>query len=273
MTLREYITLEGLKKCPKCGMTMKDCKCAKDFNSKKKKKGECCSCDKEDLDESIGLALGVTAAVGAGLIAAGIAKKLKLKKWQDAKNKTNVIRLAAAEPFQKDKVINLINIKDGKINTVHIPSKTLIEKYYNNDKEDFDGFLDEVRDALEKAYRELRATFDFKENSKLVEAIPKIYSKFYCYTTDFTNDQKKRIKETIEEVVKNVGIDKKLDVKIMVEKKKIDEGLNEEKNEIIKVSKSAIKNVQKAYKDADQRIAIGINWTMEELFGSGWERI
>ena len=41
----------------------------------------------------------------------------------------------------------------------------------------------------------------------------------------------------------------------------------------IKVLKGPIKRVQDAYKDADQRIGIGINWTMEELFGTGWEKI
>lgn len=41
----------------------------------------------------------------------------------------------------------------------------------------------------------------------------------------------------------------------------------------IKVLKAPIKRVQDAYKDADQRIGIGINWTMEELFGTGWEKI
>ena len=44
-------------------------------------------------------------------------------------------------------------------------------------------------------------------------------------------------------------------------------------DDAVKTLKPAIKRVQKAYEDADQRIGVGINWTMEELFGTGWERI
>ena len=44
-------------------------------------------------------------------------------------------------------------------------------------------------------------------------------------------------------------------------------------DDALEVLRGPIKKVQKAYKEADQRIGIGINWAMEELFGSGWERI
>lgn len=44
-------------------------------------------------------------------------------------------------------------------------------------------------------------------------------------------------------------------------------------DDAVEVLKAPIKRVQKAYREADQRIGIGINWAMEELFGSGWERI
>ena len=41
----------------------------------------------------------------------------------------------------------------------------------------------------------------------------------------------------------------------------------------IEVHLNAVKRVQKAYKNADQRVALGINWAMKELFGNGWEKI
>ena len=44
-------------------------------------------------------------------------------------------------------------------------------------------------------------------------------------------------------------------------------------NDAVEVLRGPIERVKKAYKDSDQRIGIGINWAMEELFGSGWEKI
>jgi len=276
MTLREYMTTEGLKKCPKCGKAMKDCKCAKDFDAKKK---ACHACEKEEtIDESLGLALGA-ALLGstAGAIAAGIVKQLRLKKWQDAKRKANVMRLASSEYLPKDSTINMLSIKDGELSTGHIPSKSLIEKYYKDDKEDFEGFLKEVKDSIEKAYKELKATFDIKENKSIGDAISGVDARFYCYHVDFTNEQKKEIKKAIKDAISDAGIDKRVNVKVMVEKKKelkedeLDEGRDYET--ALDTLKGPIRRVQKAYKNADQRIAIGINWAMEELFGSGWERI
>lgn len=237
MTLREYIFKEGLKKCPECGEALKDCKCAKDFGKgkKKSKKEEVCpDCGKpmskcackdfnesEELDESLGLAMGLGIAAGLAT-AAGIIKHFKLKKWQEAKKKTSYIRLASAEIFQEDVVISLIDdVNDGTILTRLIPTKSLLEKYFSEekDKHDFDGFIKELESVLNKRYEDLAKIFNDSANRVLVDSIDKAEAEFYCYLVKFSTDEKKKIKEVVENATKKSGFKKDFKVKIMVEKK------------------------------------------------------
>ncbi len=41
----------------------------------------------------------------------------------------------------------------------------------------------------------------------------------------------------------------------------------------VEVHLNAIKRVQRAYKSANQKVALGIDWAMKELFGNNWEKI
>ena len=137
---------------------------------------------------------------------------------QEANRKASLIRLARTEQLQNDKILSLIGIKDGKIETKLIPMKSFLEKYFDDEKHDFDGFIKALEEDLITRYKELGKIFSDQRNEPIVKASGKATAEFYCYLVKFTADEKKAIKDVVEKATKEAGYDKGFKVKIMVEK-------------------------------------------------------